>query len=148
MGMKLLAYDPFISSERAEQLGCQLVELNVLFQQADYITLHIPKTKETANIINAKTLALMKPTTRIINCARGGIIDEAALAVAIRDGVIAGAALDVFEAEPLPLASRLRKLSCCIFGSHNGSNTVDAVQRASLRSIELISGFLSQTQQK
>ena len=126
MGMKLLAYDPFISSERAEQLGCQLVELNVLFQQADYITLHIPKTKETANIINAKTLALMKPTTRIINCARGGIIDEAALAEAIKNGVIAGAALDVFDSEPLG-ASELRSLGKeVILTPHLGASTAEA----------------------
>jgi D-3-phosphoglycerate dehydrogenase / 2-oxoglutarate reductase len=79
MGMRLLAYDPFISADRAEQLGCRLVELDQLFQEADYITLHIPKTPETANLINAAAIAKMKPTTRIINCARGGIIDEAAL---------------------------------------------------------------------
>jgi D-3-phosphoglycerate dehydrogenase / 2-oxoglutarate reductase len=94
MGMKLLAYDPFISTERAEQIGCQLVELDLLFQQADYITLHIPKTPETTHLINATTLAKMKPTARIINCARGGIIDEVALAEALKAGKIGGAALD------------------------------------------------------
>ena len=76
MGMKLLAYDPFISHDRAEQLGCRLVELDILFQEADYITLHLPKTPETTHLINAAAIAKMKPTTRIINCARGGIIDE------------------------------------------------------------------------
>lgn len=78
MGMKLIAYDPYISNERAEQIGCRLVELDVLIQEADYITLHIPRTEETANLINAEVLGKMKPTARIINCARGGLIDEAA----------------------------------------------------------------------
>lgn len=97
MGMKLLAYDPFLSTERAEQLGCRLVEMDLLLREADYITLHIPKTPETSNLINAEALAKMKPTARIINCARGGIIDEAALAAALKDGKIGGAALDVYS---------------------------------------------------
>ena len=103
MGMKLLAYDPFLSNERAEQLGCRLVELDLLFREADYITLHLPKTPETLHLVNTETLAKMKPTARIINCARGGIVDEAALAEALSQGIIAGAALDVYETEPLSL---------------------------------------------
>ena len=86
MGMNLLVYDPFISAERAEELGCRLVEINLLLREADYITLHLPKTSETTHLINAETLELMKPTARIINCARGGIIDEAALAIALKAG--------------------------------------------------------------
>ena len=101
MGMNLLAFDPFISSDRAEELGCRLVEMDFLLCESDYITLHIPKTAETTHLINAESLAKMKPTARIVNCARGGIIDEAALAQALADGVIAGAALDVYEQEPL-----------------------------------------------
>ena len=115
MGMKLLAYDPFISTERAEQLGCRLVELELLMRESDYITLHIPKTPETLHLINAEVLSKMKPTAGIINCARGGIIDEAALAEAIKEGKIAGAALDVYEQEPLQADSPLRsvaKTSC------------------------------------
>src|SRR4028118_1694019 len=110
MGMKLLAYDPFISTERAEQLGCRLVELELLMRESDYITLHIPKTPETLHLINAEVLSKMKPTARIINCARGGIIDEAALAEAIKEGKIAGAALDVYEQEPLQADSPLRSV--------------------------------------
>ena len=101
MGMKLLAYDPFISTERADQIGCRLVEMDLLLREADYITLHIPKTPETANLINAEALATMKSTARLINCSRGGTIDEAALAEALKNGQIAGAALDVYETEPL-----------------------------------------------
>ena len=126
MGMKLMAYDPFISQERAEQLGCRLVELDLLIREADYITLHIPKTPETANLINAEALAKMKPTARIINCARGGIIDEAALAEALQQGKIAGAALDVFATEPLGESS-LRQLGKeVILTPHLGASTAEA----------------------
>jgi D-3-phosphoglycerate dehydrogenase len=126
MGMKLLAYDPFISNERADQLGCTLVDLDYLFTESDYITLHIPKTKETANLINADVLAKMKPTAKIINCARGGIIDEDALAEAIKNGQIGGAALDVFSSEPLGESS-LRDLgSNVILTPHLGASTAEA----------------------
>ncbi len=126
MGMKLLAYDPFISVERAEQLGCRLVDIDLLFQEADYITLHVPKTPETTHLIDSKALAKMKPTTRIINCSRGGIIDEAALAVALKEGKIAGAALDVYETEPLQ-DSPLRALGKeVILTPHLGASTAEA----------------------
>ncbi|MEB3338728.1 MAG: phosphoglycerate dehydrogenase [Leptolyngbyaceae bacterium] len=126
MGMKLLAYDPFISTERADQLGCRLVELDLLFQEADYITLHIPKTPETLHLVNAETLAKMKPTARIINCARGGIIDEVALAEALQTGKIAGAAIDVYETEPLG-ESALRSLGKqAILTPHLGASTEEA----------------------
>jgi D-3-phosphoglycerate dehydrogenase len=126
MGMKLLAYDPFISHERAEQLGCRIVEMDVLLQQADYITLHIPKTAETTHLINADAIARMKPTVRIINCARGGIIDEAALAEALKEGKIAGAALDVYEQEPLgesPFRSLGKEM---VMTPHLGASTEEA----------------------
>jgi D-3-phosphoglycerate dehydrogenase / 2-oxoglutarate reductase len=126
MGMKILAYDPFISKERADRLGCTLVDLDFLFSEADYITLHIPKTPETTHLIDAKTLARMKSTARIINCSRGGIIDENALAEAIETGKIAGAALDVFEQEPLG-ESRLRELgSKVVLTPHLGASTEEA----------------------
>jgi D-3-phosphoglycerate dehydrogenase / 2-oxoglutarate reductase len=126
MGMKILAYDPFISIERAEQLGCSLVELDLLFRESDFITLHIPKTPQTANLINAETLAKMKPNVRIINCARGGIIDENALAEALLSGKIAGAALDVFDSEPLK-ESPLKALGKnVILTPHLGASTAEA----------------------
>jgi D-3-phosphoglycerate dehydrogenase / 2-oxoglutarate reductase len=126
MGMKLLAYDPFISVERAEQLGCRLVDLETIFRESDYITLHIPKTPETANLINAETLAQMKPNARIINCARGGIIDEAALAEALKAGTIAGAAIDVFAVEPLG-ESNLRSIGKeLVLTPHLGASTAEA----------------------
>ena len=126
MGMNLLAFDPFISSDRAEELGCRLVEMDFLLQESDYITLHIPKTKETAHLINADSLRKMKPTARIVNCARGGIIDEDALAEALREGVIAGAALDVYEQEPLE-DSQLRSLDkSLVLTPHLGASTAEA----------------------
>jgi D-3-phosphoglycerate dehydrogenase len=126
MGMRLLAYDPFLSNERAEQIGCQLVELDFLFREADYITLHLPKTPETIHLINADAFEKMKPTARIINCARGGIIDEAALAEALTQGKIAGAALDVYEVEPLgesPLRSLNKEI---VLTPHLGASTEEA----------------------
>ncbi|OUC13296.1 MAG: phosphoglycerate dehydrogenase [Alkalinema sp. CACIAM 70d] len=126
MGMTILAYDPFISKERAEQLGCKLVELDTLLREADYITLHIPKTSETANLIDETSIAKMKPTVRIINCARGGIINEAALAKALEEGRIAGAALDVFDSEPLgesPLCALGKDL---VLTPHLGASTEEA----------------------
>ncbi|AFZ50533.1 phosphoglycerate dehydrogenase [Dactylococcopsis salina] len=126
MGMKLLAYDPFISAERAEQLGCRLVDLEMIFTEADYITLHIPRTPETENLINAESLAKMKPTTRIINCSRGGVIDEDAIAEAVENGTIGGAALDVFAEEPLG-ESKLRNVGAnMVLTPHLGASTEEA----------------------
>lgn len=127
MGMKLLAYDPFISLERADELDCRLVDLDMLFREADYITLHIPKTPETTHLINAEALAKMKPTARIINCARGGIIDENALAEALKQGTIGGAALDVFETEPLSSNSLLTSSGKnAVLTPHLGASTAEA----------------------
>lgn len=142
MGMKLLAYDPFLSNERAEQIGCRLVELDFLFRESDYITLHLPKTPETQHLINATTLAKMKPTARIVNCARGGIIDEEAIAHALSTGVIAGAALDVFESEPLGESS-LRDLQAdIILTPHLGASTEEAQTNVAIDVAEQIRDVL------
>jgi D-3-phosphoglycerate dehydrogenase len=125
MGMKLLAYDPFISKERADQLGCTLVDLDLLFSESDFLTLHVPKTSETTHLINRESLEKMKPTARLINCSRGGIIDEEALIEALETGKIAGAALDVFEKEPLG-ESRLRELNNALLTPHLGASTAEA----------------------
>ncbi len=126
MGMKLIAYDPFVSDERAERLGCQLVELKQLFQESDYITLHIPKTPETANLINAETLATMKPNVRIINCARGGVIDEEAIAQALKENKIGGAALDVYASEPLGKSPLTELGPNTVLTPHLGASTAEA----------------------
>ena len=99
-GMEILAYDPYVSAQRAGQLGAQLVTLDELLAEADFISIHLPKTPETIGLIGAEALTKVKPSVRIINAARGGVLDEAALATAIAEGRVAGAGLDVFDAEP------------------------------------------------
>lgn len=143
MGMKLLAYDPFITNDRAEQLGVSLVELEILVRESDYITLHIPKTKDTQHLINRERLAMMKPTARIINCARGGIIDESALAEALIEGKIAGAALDVYENEPLEPSSPLLKVGKnLVLTPHLGASTEEAQANVAIDVAEQIRDVL------
>src|SRR5438477_1089976 len=98
--MKVIAYDPFLSAERAIDLGVEKVELDELFRRADFITLHTPLTDKTKNIIDAAAIKKLKKGVRIVNCARGGLVDEAALAEALQSGHVAGAAFDVFVEEP------------------------------------------------
>lgn len=137
-GMKLVAYDPFVSSERARQLGVQLEpDLLELVRRADFLTVHLPKTAETIGLIDAKVLAEAKPTLRVVNTARGGIIDEAALAEAVAAGRIAGAALDVFEAEPT-VASPLFGLDAVVVTPHLGASTVEAQDKAGVTIAEQV----------
>jgi D-3-phosphoglycerate dehydrogenase len=98
----VIAYDPFVTPEAAARLRVELVSLDALFPRADFVTIHTPLTAETRGLIGRDSIARMKRGVRIINCARGGIVDEAALAEAITQGQVAGAALDVFEQEPPP----------------------------------------------
>ena len=107
--MKVIAYDPFLSKEVANDLGIEVVELEELFKRSDFISAHTPLTEETRHLISDKEIALMKDGVRLINCARGGIIDEAALLKALDSGKVAGAALDVFEKEPPDFSSPLLK---------------------------------------
>ena len=123
--MNVVAYDPFVSAERAESLGVKLVELDELFKTADFITVHMPLTKKTENMISLDQMKLMKPTVRLINCARGGIINESDLAVALRENIIAGAAIDVFTSEPLE-NSPLQNLPNIILTPHLGASTIEA----------------------
>ena len=125
MEMKCVAYDPFITQERASQLGVEMMSMEDLFKIADIITVHTPLIAETKHVINEKSIATMKDGVRIINCARGGIIDEKALYDAIKSGKVAGAALDVFEEEP-PTESPLLTLDQVIVTPHLGASTVEA----------------------
>ncbi|KDE55747.1 phosphoglycerate dehydrogenase [Methanoculleus sp. MH98A] len=125
MQMKCIAYDPFITQERAASLGVEMVPLDELFRRADVITVHTPLIKETRHVINTETIATMRDGVRLINCARGGIIDEKALADAVASGKVAGAALDVFENEP-PTESPLLGLDKVIVTPHLGASTVEA----------------------
>ena len=124
--MNVIAYDPFVSAERAESLGVKLMELDELFKTADFITVHMPLTKNTENMITLDKMKMMKPTTRLINCARGGIINENDLAVALKEKIIAGAAVDVYTSEPLVEDSPFRELDNIILTPHLGASTVEA----------------------
>ena len=126
-GMRVLAYDPYLSASRARSLQVELVEkLDDLLPAADFITLHMPLTAETKHMLNAERLARTKPGVRIINCARGGLIDETALAEALASKQVAAAALDVFEEEPLPADYFLRRLPNIVLTPHLGASTTEA----------------------
>ena len=143
MGMEVIAHDPFISVNRAQQMQVHLSQIETLFQKADYITLHIPRTPDTENLVNARLLGLMKPTARIVNCARGGLIDEMALAEALNTGVIAGAGLDVYTSEPLALDSPLRSVNeHLILTPHLGASTEEAQENVAIDVAEQIRDVL------
>src|SRR5450755_778644 len=129
-GMRLIAYDPFVSADRARQLGVSLVPtIEALVAEADFVTVHLPKTPETIGLIGAAVLAQAKPGLRIVNTARGGIVDEAALAAAIREGRVAGAAIDVFAHEPTT-ESPLFELDSVVVTPHLGASTAEAQDKA------------------
>ncbi len=126
-GMRVIAYDPYLSASRARGLQVELVDdLDDLLTSADFISLHTPLTAETRHILDAARLQKAKRGVRIINCARGGLIDELALAKALHDGHVAGAALDVFEIEPLPPDSPLRSAQNLVLTPHLGASTAEA----------------------
>ncbi len=125
LGMKVIAYDPFLFSERMLELGIESKGLKEVLRQADYITLHTPLTAETRHMLGEKEFEIMKKGVRVINCARGGIIDEKALLTAIKQGKVKGAALDVFEKEP-PRDNPLLKLDCVLATPHLGASTEEA----------------------
>lgn len=125
MGMEVLAYDPFTTPERAQALGAKLTTLDEIYEKADYITVHTPLIPSTRHMISTPQFDKMKKGVRIINCARGGIIDEAALLEALKNGKVAGAALDVFEKEP-PVGNPLLELNQVIATPHLGASTKEA----------------------
>jgi D-3-phosphoglycerate dehydrogenase / 2-oxoglutarate reductase len=138
-GTRLLAYDPYVQPARAAQLGVRLVGLEELLAESDFVTVHLPKTPETVGLIGARELALTKPGVRIVNAARGGLVDEAALADAIRSGHVAGAGIDVFATEPTT-DSPLFGLPGVVVTPHLGASTVEAQDKAGLavaRSVRL-----------
>ena len=139
--MKVVAYDPFLSQERANDLGVEKVELDELFKRADFVTLHTPLTDKTRNIINAASIGMMKKGARIINCARGGLVDEAALYAALKDGKIAGAAFDVFVIEPAT-ENPLFNLPNVVCTPHLGAATSEAQENVALQVAEQMSDFL------
>jgi len=142
-GMRVVAYDPYLSATRARSLQVELVdELDDLLAGADFISLHTPLTAETRHILDAARLQKTKRGVRIINCARGGLIDEDALAQALQDGRVAGAALDVFEIEPLPSDSPLRSAPNLVLTPHLGASTVEAQESVGIEIAQSIRAAL------
>lgn len=141
MDMDILAYDPYISAERAEKMGVTLTSLEEIYRKADFITVHTPLTKVTKHMIGKKELAMMKDGVRIINCARGGLIDEKALYDALVSGKVAGAALDVFEEEPVS-CNPLCSLSNVIATPHLGASTEEAQVNVAVQVAEQVANAL------
>ena len=140
--VKINAYDPF-TSLNAENAGVdQILEFPEGLGEADFVIITCALTPSSHHLINEKSIELMKDGVKIINVSRGGLIDEPALIAALKSGKVSAAGLDVFEVEPLPKDSELRQFEQCIFGTHNGSNTKEAVIRASHRAIDILFGFL------
>ncbi|NRA98690.1 MAG: phosphoglycerate dehydrogenase [Rhodobacteraceae bacterium] len=139
--MKVIAYDPFLSEERAAQMGVTKVELDELLARADFITLHVPLTDKTRNILSKEALAKTKPGVRIINCARGGLIDEEALAEALTSGHVASAALDVFAVEPAT-ESPVFNLPNVVVTPHLGAATTEAQENVAIQVAEQMSDYL------
>ena len=126
LGMRVTAFDPYINPDRAREIGVELLEMDELLAAADFLTVHAPKTPETAGLIGTEELARMKPTARLVNVARGGIVDEDALARALRDGTIAGAAVDVFSTEPVAPDNPLLRAPNVVLTPHLGASTMEA----------------------
>jgi D-3-phosphoglycerate dehydrogenase len=139
-GMRVRAYDPVLSAKPSPEIDIAVWPERV--EEADFIVLTCALTATNRHMVNGTVLARARRGVRVVNVARGPLIDEAALVLALESGQVSAAALDVFEEEPMPTDSPLRRFDQCIFGSHNGSNTVDAVRRASERAIDLLFGFL------
>ena len=138
--MKVVAYDPFYTGPLAD--GIERAAWPARIGEADFLAFTCALTANNRHMLNAATLALTKPGVRLVNVARGPLFDEAALFAALESGHVHSAALDVFEVEPLPAASPLRRLTQTIFGSHNGSNSADAVRRCSHFAIDKLLGYL------
>ncbi len=125
-GMKVIVYDPYLSPQRGRELGVELVGLDRVLEISDVISIHVPLTEETRGLLGAQAFEQIKPSAIVVNASRGGVIDEQALARALADGKIAGAALDVFEVEPLPEDSPLRSAPNLLVTPHLGAATVEA----------------------
>ena len=140
--MHVIAFDPFLSSEKAKQMGVEKVEdIEDLLGRADFLTLHLPKTEKTANILSAERIAKIKPGARLINCARGGLVDEQAVAEALKSGQLAGAAFDVFSVEPAT-ESPLFGLDNVVCTPHLGAATTEAQENVALQVAEQMSDYL------
>ena len=141
-GMRVLAYDPYLSLNKARELQVELLELDELLERSDFITVHMPLTDQTRDMINAESFKKMKDGVHLINCARGGIINEVDLVAAVNEGKVAGAALDVYEAEPCPEDSPLRAEPNIVMTPHLGASTREAQESVGIEVAEAIIDFL------
>jgi len=141
-GMRVLAYDPYLALSRAKSMQVELVELDELYSRSDFITVHMPMSDETKGMVNAAAMAKMKKGVRLLNCARGGIINEKDLAEAIRSGQVAGAAMDVYETEPPPAEFELRGLPQVVMTPHLGASTEEAQENVGIEVAEAITDYL------
>jgi D-3-phosphoglycerate dehydrogenase len=137
-GMRVLAYDPYLTAARAEQLEVEKVDLDKVYAEADFLTVHMPKTEATTNLLNATAFAKMKDGVRIINCARGGLVQEEDLAEALKSGKVAAAGLDVFLKEPLADDSPLRDCDRLVMTPHLGASTQEAQENVGLEVAECV----------
>jgi len=142
-GMKVVAYDPYLTEDRAKAVGAEFApEVDHVYRVADFITVHMPVTKETKEMLNAAALAKMKPGVKIVNCARGEIISETDLLAALESKKVAGAALDVYAVEPLPVDHPYRKQANLILTPHLGASTEEAQEKCGIEVAEVIAGYL------
>ena len=137
LGMNILVYSPHCTDEKAQKMGAKRATLEEVLKESDFVSLHIPKTEETYHLIDEEKLSLMKPTAYLINCARGGVVDENALYRFLKEGKIAGAAIDVFEEEP-PKGSKLLELENVVLSPHIGASTKEAQIRAGTICVEQV----------
>ncbi|GAG47891.1 unnamed protein product, partial [marine sediment metagenome] len=136
--MKILAFDPFAAPAGAEKLGIEVTEsIERIFKEADYISVHVPRNEQTLNMIDAEQIKMMKPTVRLVNCARGGIINEDAVYDALAEGAIAGAALDVYPEEP-PENTRFTKFENCLVTPHLGASTREAQIEVAVEAAQIL----------
>lgn len=140
--MNVIGFDPFLSADDIQARGAEPVSFEQLLARSDYLSIHVPKTKETAGLFNAANLAKMKDGAYLINCARGGIVDETALCDALASGKLSGAALDVFEQEPLPADSRIMFADDLVCTPHLGANTHEAQVNVAIAVAQQMSKYL------
>src|SRR5262245_31913423 len=144
LDMKVIGYDPFLAADRAAQLGIEAApDLDTVLSKCDILTIHTPLTDETKDLIGERELGLMKPGARVINCARGGLVNEKALATALQSGRLAGAAVDVYEEEPPPADHPLVKLPNVVTTPHLGASTVEAQKSVALEAAQIMVDFLT-----
>jgi len=141
-GMRVLAFDPYLSMSKARALQVELLELDEIYERSDFITVHMPLSDETRDMLGADAFSKMKDGVCVVNCARGGIINEADLVVAVKSGKVAGAALDVYDTEPLPEDAELRKLPQVVMTPHLGASTKEAQESVGLEVAEAVTDYL------